>query len=793
MVVRGESCTGKTRTAFEAVRACLSDWQLVFPKDTASLLALLEANALRPHSILWLNDAQDFFLGESGARAAAALRRRLEEPGPTVVLATLWPEHHRTLTAEPPPSIPGYPAPDPHAQARALLGPLRPVDVPRKFTLPELDQLRNSSHPSLIVATASSPRGNITQTLAAGPQLVDFYEQAPGPHGVYGQAVITAAMDARRLGHTSPLPTHLLMAAAPAYLTDEQRAEATDTWFDEAIAFTRTKIKGVAAALERVAAPDGMGALRGVYRLADYLDHHSRRARRARRARRYQFPPGKFWSAVQAQAATAEDLRALAEAAQSAARYRIAATAYRQAADAGDAEALLGEARMREYMIGDVEGTVQLGLRAAAAGHPEESQYMAARRLRDGDHRSAERLFEQAAAAGDSISVLYLARMREQSGDSQNAERLYQQAIDAKGVLDFMSGERARIDFRGARLAERAAKAGHPRAWVALGFRCKYEDKDPGGAKKFYQIAAHLGSTDALLSLAIMTKDAGDPEGAERLARQAIDAGDTQALVFAAKLREEAGDREEAERLALQAADGQSNAALYEVLRRRAQAGNWEGVERLAQEVTKRGNGSGLSWLASLYKEAGQLQEAERFYRQAADLGHSDALGGMFLLYAESGDHEGMEQLARQAVGTKNVHTIDEFVRIYEMDVSDRGSAERLAQQAADFDEGGILFNLSRRRKGDGDPEGAARLRRQALDAGTAFALLDLALYSQKAGDTESAERFYRQAIDSGGHAGETAIKCLTQLWEKVGDYVRAERLRRFGLEADGSVAGPWW
>jgi len=33
VVVRGGSCAGKTRTAFEAVRACLGDWDLAFPKD----------------------------------------------------------------------------------------------------------------------------------------------------------------------------------------------------------------------------------------------------------------------------------------------------------------------------------------------------------------------------------------------------------------------------------------------------------------------------------------------------------------------------------------------------------------------------------------------------------------------------------------------------------------------------------------------------------------------------------------------------------------------------------------
>lgn len=89
VLVRGESCTGKTRTAFEAVRVCLTGWQLVFPKNATRLLALFDADALAPRTVLWLNEAQNFLTGTHGEEAAAALHSRLEEPGPLVVLGTL--------------------------------------------------------------------------------------------------------------------------------------------------------------------------------------------------------------------------------------------------------------------------------------------------------------------------------------------------------------------------------------------------------------------------------------------------------------------------------------------------------------------------------------------------------------------------------------------------------------------------------------------------------------------------------------------------------------------------------
>jgi hypothetical protein len=104
VLVQGESCTGKTRTAYEAVRTCLPEWELAFPKGPESLLALLAAEAVGPRTVLWLDEAQDFLMGERGEEVARQLRRLLERPGPVVVLATMWQDHRRTLVTRPTPS-----------------------------------------------------------------------------------------------------------------------------------------------------------------------------------------------------------------------------------------------------------------------------------------------------------------------------------------------------------------------------------------------------------------------------------------------------------------------------------------------------------------------------------------------------------------------------------------------------------------------------------------------------------------------------------------------------------------
>lgn len=477
MLVRGESCTGKTRASFEAIRACLNDWQLVFPKNARRLLDLLDADALAPRTVLWLDEAQNFLAGTDAEETAAALRSRLEQPGPVVLLGTMWPEYHRTLTTTP------KPGKDPYPNARALLNQVKPVDVPVSFTPAALRNSLIHRDRSLATAVSTSAGGRIAQTLAAGPQLVDHYHQAAG-HSPHGHAVITTAMDARRLGHTSPLPAAFLKAAAPGYLTEQQRAAADpDTWFAHALDYARERVKGVVAALEPVADPDGMGAVPDIHRLSDYLDHH------ARTIRFHTFPPDSFWAAARDHAAGTSDLEALAEAADRRGRYRIAADLYQRAAAAGGTGAL-AELAWRRGRAGDLDGAEHLYQRAIDAGDTGALAQLAQLRERTGDLDGAEPLAQRAADAGDAGPLVELAWRRGEAGDLDGAERLAQRAADAGNINALV------------RLARRREEAG-----------------DLAGAQRLARRAADIGGRDALVRLARARERAGDTDGAKRWRR----------------------------------------------------------------------------------------------------------------------------------------------------------------------------------------------------------------------------------------------------------------------------------
>lgn len=625
VVVRGESCTGKTRTAYEAVRACLSDWQLAFPKDAESLLAILAADALSARTILWLNEAQEFLSGPLGESAAVVLRRRLGQAGPVVIIATLWPAHYRILADRPETQMP-----DPHRQARALLTQAAVFHVPDTFQNSALEAARTKGDSSLRTAISTSAGGAITQTLAAAPQLVDHYEQADGPPACYGKAIITAAMDARRLGHSSPLLARLLEAAAPGYLTEAQRAAAPRDWFPRAMAYARTKVMGVAVALGDVANPDDMGALPDVYRLADYLEHY------ARSLRRYVFPPVSFWLAVEQHSASPADLHALAKSAQERGRFRAAERFFSRAAADGHQEAWAELA----YLSQDrppLKESERLAWKAWEAGFPDPVLNLAILHHQEEDHAEAERVSRAAADTGNPAALLALAQFPEYLESSEEAEQL----------------------------ARAAADLGEVEALTFLG-RIRMLAEDIESADKLFQQAFSAGDVSAAFELMQMWEWAGAKDKAERAACQAADLGDYSVLARLASFRFGLGSRKDSERLARRAAElvGAQFSGIWDAPWKSYQ-GRWLALSALATLAEEAEQGSGqqvyleaanegdlyaLTQLGHYRRALGDLSEAEQLYKRAAEFGHDRALIALASMRQDMGDTKRAEEIYRASV-----------------------------------------------------------------------------------------------------------------------------------------------
>ncbi len=229
IVVRGEACAGKSRAAYEAVAGRLADWPLEYPPTAAALAARLAAG-IPARTVLWIGELRRYADADDGAAALSGLAGLLDGDG-HLVITTVWPEQCEDyLTA-----VGAGRGDGDAARAAGLLvarldelavfhepdpawGGI--IDVPARFTAGELTAAAACGDPVLAAAAAAAADGQVTQYLAGGPGLLRRYD---GPGGdAYGQAIITAAMDAARLGWAAPLPAALLQDAAVGYLSGVQ-------------------------------------------------------------------------------------------------------------------------------------------------------------------------------------------------------------------------------------------------------------------------------------------------------------------------------------------------------------------------------------------------------------------------------------------------------------------------------------------------------------------------------------------------------------------------------------------
>ncbi|MFD6791583.1 hypothetical protein ACFWC7_38435, partial [Streptomyces anthocyanicus] len=157
LVLRGGSCTGKTRTAFEAVREVMPDWRLVYPKTAQAVVERLSGVPLAAAgTVLWLDDLHRLLAEPAGEQAAGLLRELLDQPGPVAAVATIWPDNYKALVSTP---LEGQT--DRYGQARSLLARASTVVVPETFSGEAWEEFvrRSLADASLSAVAASAGEG----------------------------------------------------------------------------------------------------------------------------------------------------------------------------------------------------------------------------------------------------------------------------------------------------------------------------------------------------------------------------------------------------------------------------------------------------------------------------------------------------------------------------------------------------------------------------------------------------------------------------------------------------------
>ena len=687
----GGSSVGKTRSAVEAVKTLLPDWWLVHPAGPAEVAALAAAPPLR--TVVWLDEFQRYLDGKHGL-TGGAVRALLNAPHPAVIIGTMWPNFYAGYTTLPAPD-----GPDLHAREREVLKLADVVRVDAALSPAEQDRARTAAarDPRLRAALNTAGYG-LTQILAAAPQLVARWQDAEFA-SPYGWAVLTAALDAARLGARAPLSAGFLRAAAPGYLTSQQQAKAPGNWFKQALTYATATLHGTAAALSPAAA--GMRQVAG-YIAADYLIQH------ATGGRRYARVPASTWDAIVSHIHDPDDVTRLADSAENRLLYSYAISLYRQAAS----HRARNSARQLAALLarrGELEEAERI-LRARINAGDRYAAWQLVELLADyGRLGRAEQILRTRAAAEDSHAADWLAVLLAERGDRYEAEQiLYNRALT--GPSGYNEGED---------VAQRLA-------WLLS----EWGDLDRLRAQ------ADAGNGNAAERLAKRLAERGDLDEAEQILRARADAGNPNAARQLAGLLADYGDLDE---LRAQADTGNGDAA-DQLAKRLAEPGDLDEAEQILRARADAGNPNAARQLAELLAERGDLDEAAQILRARGDVGGKKSARQLAERMARSGD-----ELRAQA------------------DTGDPQAREWLAKILA---QRGDLDGL-RARADTGDPQAREWLAKILAQRGDLDGL--------------------RARADAGD--GPAIPVRLAGLLTKQGRAEEAARLRRFGLNPDGSIA----
>jgi len=284
LLLVGPAASGKTRCAYEAVRAVLPDWRMLLPPAAGDLTSLVAAGIPLGRTVIWLDDVARF-LGPRALTARTVRRLLTDRREPVVLIGTIWPADYERLVA-----LTGQETGlGLNAEAQQILRLAHRFDVAEQFTAAERSRAERiaDADPRIREALTHAETGALPSVPACAPELIHRWEQ---PTDMVGAAVITAAVEARLCGHPPVIAPDLLQRLTENYLTRAQRATATSGWFDSAIAWACHPVRGSIAPLTPSARR--IGELDG-YEISDILVHHG-----MRRFARQQEVPLKPWDVL---------------------------------------------------------------------------------------------------------------------------------------------------------------------------------------------------------------------------------------------------------------------------------------------------------------------------------------------------------------------------------------------------------------------------------------------------------------------------------------------------------------
>jgi TPR repeat protein len=592
VLIVGHSMAGKTRLAAHVVKELLPEAPLLMPESGRALRELVDAGLDTRGTVVWLDDLERFLATDG---LTTNLLRRLTNAG-AVIVATV-----RTNVLN------GYRPRDAIRPSEwDAVGQFSHVGLDRTLQRHELDRVRAAISDQGVLAAVE--RYGLAEYLGAGPEAVDQFRRGETISPV-GRALVSAAVDWRRVGMIRPAPKQILIAALPHYLAgrddvprDAGAVEQGLTWATEKINETVALLIAQHSQTERITEPE--------YEVFEYLIDHLIGIGAP-------IPDG-MWRLALEQATSAE-MTSIGLAAYFAGKPQLACTSW---------------------------------LTAAAAGEPGATSNLGVLLKMRGATDRAEQLFRRAATAGDAAAMLNLGDLLRERGDNEQAEHWTRRGAEA-GHFGAMSNLGVLLQERGDKdQAEqwfrRAADAGHPLALCNLGVLLQ-ERGDKEQAEQWFWRAADAGDASAMLALGELFSERGETDQANKIFRRAVEAGHAGEINNLGVLLNIRGEVDKAKQLFGWAAEAGHPGAMNNLgglLRVRGETEQAEQWYRRAAEVN---DTDAISNLGTLLMEQGKVDEAEQWLRRAAEVGHVIAMSNLGVLLIGRGAAVEAEQWLQHA------------------------------------------------------------------------------------------------------------------------------------------------
>lgn len=200
VLIVGDSTAGKTRLAYEAMRACLPRHVYIRPLTPEALPSALALARRKRRSILWLDDLERYVttVNWDGVAVLATIRtHERDELGSS-------PDRQRV-----------------RAGRDVMSAVTTEIRLQRMWSDDELARARTVTDDARIaLGVEAASRHGVAETIAAGPQLLRAWHDALNPRGA---AIVAAAVDARLAGYHQPLPEDVLRTLHTTYLPATER------------------------------------------------------------------------------------------------------------------------------------------------------------------------------------------------------------------------------------------------------------------------------------------------------------------------------------------------------------------------------------------------------------------------------------------------------------------------------------------------------------------------------------------------------------------------------------------